>query len=69
MTKELQAAIKYYADTYISLVVGTDIADGISAAENIAEEYKYRWVSQGFGAYDDSYVADYVYAEANALEC
>ena len=69
MSKQLQKAIEYYADTYVSMVVGTSIEEGRSAAEQIAHEFKYRWEPQGFGAFPDNAVADYVISEANAFEC
>lgn len=69
MSKQLKQAIEYYANTYVIMVVGTSIEEGRSAAEQIAHEFKYRWEPQGFGAFPDSNVADYVISEANAFEC
>lgn len=69
MSKELQKAINYYAETYVSMVVGTSIEEGCSAAEQIAHEFKYRWEPMGYGVFPDSNVVDYVYSEANAFEC
>lgn len=68
MNKQLQQAIKYYAETYVGMVVGSSFEDGLSAAEQIAHEFKYRWVNQGFGVFPDSNVADYVNGEANAID-
>lgn len=67
MSKELQKAIKYYAETYVSMVVGTELAEGYSAAEQVAHEFKYRYADT-HGLYPDSVVADFVYSEANAID-
>lgn len=67
MTKELNQAIKYYAETYTSMVVGTTIEDGMSAAEQVAHNFKYRY-AHTHGLYPDWCVADFVYAEANAMD-
>ena len=69
MSKQLQQAIEYYANAYVSTVVGTSIEEGRSAAEQIAHEFKYRWIAQGCGVFPYSNVADYVISEANAFEC
>lgn len=67
MFNQLQDAIKYYAETYQSMCVGSTIDDGINIAEQIAHEFKYRWVKEGFGAFPDSFVADYLRSEADAI--
>lgn len=68
MSEELQKAIKYYADTYVSMIVGTSIEDGLSAAKQVAHNFKYRYSGTELGVYPDNIVADFVYAEANAMD-
>lgn len=49
------------------MVVGTELAEGLSAAEQVAHEFKYRYADT-HGLYPDSVVADFVYSEANAID-
>lgn len=64
---ELQSAIKYYAETYVGMVVGTSLEEGYSAAERVAHEFKHRYADTN-GLYPDWCVADFVYSEANAID-
>lgn len=64
---DLQSAIKYYAETYVGMVVGTSLDEGYSAAESIAHEFKYRY-AHTHGLYPDWCVADFVRSEANAID-
>ena len=69
MSKELQAAIKYYAETYVCAVVGTTLEEAYSVASVVAHNYKYSVVDKGYGVYPDWCVADFVRSEANAIDC
>lgn len=67
MSNQLKKAIKYYAETYCSMVVGTSLEEGYSAAEDVAHEFKYRYANT-HGLYPDNVVADFVYSEANSID-
>jgi len=63
---ELDAALRYFAETYHGAVVGSEWEDACDYAETVAENF--RWQADSVmrcGPQSDAVVAHYLYSEAS----